>query len=181
MRLDVMMVLVLSTALLAPEAHAQMDGVPLSRKATLLTGAGNDLGWLGAQGELYFAGDRFSAFGGLGYTPEVDGGPAGPTFALGLRAFTAGLRHRGFLELSLSQIATVSGGFDPSPTSVELQSAGQRYYGPGALVGYQYAAKSGFTAMGSIGVGWAPALSDSPSGVSGVKGLLNIGVGYTWR
>jgi hypothetical protein len=74
-------------------------------------------------GEGYFARERLSGFVGLGYTPEVDeGDPSGPTFAIGLRGFTPGIKHRGFLALSLSQLALESG-FVENP---------RRFYGAGS-------------------------------------------------
>jgi hypothetical protein len=88
-----------------------LGGAPLiaqevpGRVATVTAGIGNNMGWLGVQGERYFARERLSAFLGLGYTPSVDtGDPTGPTFALGLRGYTGGIKHRGFLALSVSQL-----------------------------------------------------------------------------
>jgi hypothetical protein len=67
---------------------------------------------------------------GLGYTPSIDSGdPSGLTFALGLRGFSPGIKHRGFLAVSLSQLALESG-FVENP---------RRFYGPGLEAGYQYA------------------------------------------
>ena len=44
------------------------------RRAAVTVGFGNDLGWLGAMGEKYFAGGRKSLFAGIGYLPEIDDG-----------------------------------------------------------------------------------------------------------
>lgn len=88
--------------------QADSTQVPL-RIATITAGIGNAMGWFGLQGERYFSGDRLSAFLGVGYTPapdEID--PAGVTFAMGLRGFTPGIKHRGFLEASACQVLTVS-------------------------------------------------------------------------
>jgi len=60
------------------------------------------MGWLGAQGERYFAHARRSIFLGLGYMPDVDGDDtSGLAAAAGIRGYTGGDRHRAFLELSL--------------------------------------------------------------------------------
>lgn len=143
--------------------------MPVERGATLMAGLGNAMGWLGAQGEGYFEGDRLSAFLGAGYTPPIDpGDPSGPTFAVGLRGFTAGVKHRGFLEFSISQIF-VETGFAPDQ---------RRLYGPGIQVGYQFVSRGGFTLMASVGLGYAPGVRDAESGVGG---LLGLGAGYTWR
>ena len=138
------------------------------RAASLTAGVGNVMGWLGLHGEGYFARERLSGFVGLGYMPEMDqGDPTGPTFAIGLRGFTTGIKHRGFLALSLSQIAILSSLEDP-----------RRFYGPGLEAGYQYAARGGFTFMASLGVGWAPGI---PEGGNEVGEILALGLGYTWR
>jgi hypothetical protein len=68
------------------------------------------MGWFGLHAEGYLAREGLSGFVGLGYTPSIDqGDPSGLTFAIGLRGFTAGIKHRGFLTLSLSQLAVESG------------------------------------------------------------------------
>jgi hypothetical protein len=140
-----------------------------ARTMTLTGGVGNAMGWFGAQGERYFAGDRLSAFAGVGYTPAIDpGDPAGLTLAGGVRGYTRGQRHRAFLELAVSQIAVTSG------------PAGERHYGPGAQVGYQYAARHGFTVAASVGVGYAASLPEIVTS-SHVQPLLGLGFGYTWR
>ena len=139
------------------------------RVVTVTAGIGNAMGWLGAQGERYFGPDRLSAFVGAGYTPSLDQGePSGPTFAAGLRGYTAGFKHRGFLEASVSQIYTEVIGLEP----------GRRLYGPGLAAGYQYAARGGFTLMASLGLGYAPGVDD---GHTKFGGLANLGLGYTWR
>lgn len=141
-----------------------------SRIATLTAGLGNAMGWFGLQGERYFSGERLSAFLGVGYTPSVDpGDPSGVTFAAGFRGFTAGLKHRGFLEASVCQIMTVTSFVEES----------YRLYGPCLQAGYQFASRGGFTAMVSLGLGYAP--GDVPEGASAVEGLIGLGLGYTWR
>jgi hypothetical protein len=139
------------------------------RVATLTAGIGNVMGWIGLHGERYFAQERLSGFVGLGYTPSIDpGDPSGLTFAVGLRAFTAGVKHRGFLALSVSQLA-VERGFVENPG---------RFYGPGLEAGYQYAARGGFTFMASLGLGYAPGV---PEGEKEIGEVLALGLGYTWR
>lgn len=157
--LPLVVILVASPAALAAQATD-----PGPRKATLLAGIGNSLGWFGGQGEAYVAGDRLSVFGGLGYTPEVDGNVSGVTVAGGVRGFTRGNTHRGFLELSVSQLAIGYGEHD-------------RLYGPGLQAGWQYVSRGGFTVLASAGAGYIVV-----SGISQpVQLLLGLGVGYTWR
>ena len=163
----VMLVLSVPVALCAqaPERSAQR---PI-RVVTITAGTGNALGWLGLQGERYWARDRVSTFIGIGYTPEIDpGDPSGPTFAAGVRGFTPGFKHRGFLELSVSQLALVIG-----PPEER-----RRLYGPGLQAGYQFASAGGFTAMLSLGLGYA---ADVPEGESEVGGMGGLSLGYTWR
>lgn len=137
--------------------------------ATLTAGVGNAMGWFGVQAERYFAQERLSGFLGAGYTPSLDqGDPSGLTFAAGIRGFTAGVKHRAFLALSVSQIF-IESGFTANP---------RRLYGPGLEVGYQFVSRGGFTLMASLGVGVAPGV---PEGESEVGGLLGLGLGYTWR
>jgi hypothetical protein len=149
-------------AALAPPLAAQAD-VPGVRTVTVLTGVGNSMGWFGGQAERYF-GDRFSVFAGLGYTPPIDGVPSGITGAGGARIFTGGVKHRGFLELSVSQIAVESG-------------IDRRYYGPGLQAGWQFVSRGGFTLMASGGLGHILANDVSYP----VQPILGLGVGYTWR
>jgi hypothetical protein len=139
------------------------------RIATVTAGIGNTMGWLGLQGERYFARERLSAFLGLGYTPSLDQGDAsGLTFAAGVRGFTTGVKHRGFLALSVSQLFIENGpGEDRS-----------RLYGPGVEAGYQFASQGGFTAMLGVGVGYAPGM---PDGESAIGSMIEVGLGYTWR
>jgi hypothetical protein len=115
--------------------------------------------------------DRLSAFLGLGYTFSRDeGDPSGLTFAAGLRGFTAGIKHRGFLEAAACQIFIERGfGFD---------GENSRLYGPCVQAGYQFASRGGFTTMLSLGLGYAPGV---PEGESGFGALANVGLGYTWR
>jgi hypothetical protein len=167
-------ILLLLLALLSPRLSAagqESDATPpvRPRVASLTAGLGNVMGWFGLHGEGYFARERLSGFVGLGYTPSVDpGDPSGPTFAVGLRGFTTGVKHRGFLALSLSQLAIESGAVE-NP---------RRFYGPGLEAGYHYVARGGFTFLVSLGLGFAPGV---PEGEKEVGEVLALGMGYTWR
>jgi hypothetical protein len=168
MRLAPVMLLLSLPVALAAQAPERFPHRPV-RVATITAGTGNALGWLGLQGERYWARDRVSTFIGAGYTPEIDpGDPSGPTFAAGVRAFTPGYKHRGFLELSVSQLALVTG-----PPQER-----RRLYGPGLQAGYQFVSAGGFTAMLSLGLGYA---ADVPEGESEVGGMGGLSLGYTWR
>lgn len=57
------------------------------------------------------------------------------TFAAGGRAYTSGARHRGYVELSVSQILTVQDGQD-FVNGEWVPDAGHRLYGPGLQLGY---------------------------------------------
>ena len=162
--------LLLLSASVSVSAQESAGAPPAPRRvATLVAGMGNVMGWFGVQGERYFARERLSAFLGAGYTPSLDrGDPSGPTFALGVRGFTAGIKHRAFLALSLSQLFVASG-FTENPG---------RLYGPGVEAGYQFASRGGFTFLGSLGFGYAPGV---PEGEPRVGGMLGLGFGYTWR
>ena len=167
MRLMVLLIVLSQAPALVGQEPVASSAKP--RVVTVLAGTGNDMGWFGLQGEHYFAGDRFSGFLGLGYTPAVvDGDPSGPTFAAGIRGFTAGLKHRGFLEISISQLVTVSG---PPEDQARL-------YGPGVQAGYQFVSMGGFSLMLSLGIGYAPGVSNGESKTGAIGGL---GFGYTWR
>ena len=161
--------LVVVLLLESPAALMGQEATEARRVATVTAGIGNAMGWLGLQGERYFTHERLSAFLGLGYTPSIDqGDPSGPTFALGLRGFTTGVKHRGFLALSVSQIFVESGGAeDPG-----------RLYGPGVEAGYQFASRGGFTLMVGAGLGYAPGMPDDESAVGS---MIELGLGYTWR
>lgn len=165
----------LPISLMAPLALSGQEardpsGAP-RRIATITAGIGNSMGWFGLQGERYFAVDRASVFLGLGYTfATEEGDPTGLTLAAGLRGYTAGLKHRGFLEGSVCQIFI--------ERSFRLDEENSRLYGPCLQAGYQFASLGGFTAMVSFGVGYAPGVLE---GESGFGALANLGLGYTWR
>ena len=163
-----LLVLLLTPASAGGQEPGAAPRVP-ARVASLTAGVGNVMGWLGVHGERYFAHERLSAFVGLGYTPSIDpGDPSGPTFALGLRGFTDGIKHRGFLALSVSQLA-IETGFAEDP---------RRFYGPGLEAGYQFVSRGGFTFMASLGLGYAPGV---PEGEQEYGEVLALGLGYTWR
>ena len=161
--------------LLAAMLTAPAPAVALSRAyevreplVTVTAGVGNAMGWLGAHAEPYFSHGRFSAFAGLGYMPIVDAfDPEGVTLAAGVRGYTAGLEHRGFAEASLCQVGIMS---DPEHPS--------RFYGPCGQLGYQFASRGGFTALLSVGVGYAVG---AMAHLNRAQGLLGFGLGYTWR
>jgi len=143
------------------------QAAPAARRITVMLGSGNAMGWLGAQAERYFGHERGSVFLGLGYTPDVDDGEtSGLAGAAGVRGYTGGARHRGFLELSVSQIA--------------VTTLGGHQYGPGVQLGYQYTARHGFTVATSLGLGY---VLSQPAFVTGsrVQLLGGLGLGYTWR
>lgn len=168
MRLLILLALMLVRA---PPCYGQPSDsvVSRSRSFTMTAGFGNAMGWLGLQGEKYLGGERVSVFGGLGYTPQVDEGDAhGMAVALGTRAYTTGVKHRGFIELSVSQLVSEKLCFDNC----------RRLYGPGVQVGYQFATRGGFTIEASVGLGYAPGARQGGSKVGGMAGL---GFGYTWR
>jgi len=168
MRCDVVVVMLAS---LSTPAAAQDEPVwvPTERLISVTAGVGNSMGWFGAQGERYLADERLSVFVGLGYTPGLDrGDPTGPTFAAGLRSFTSGIKHRAFVEGSVSQLLVANGPLDE----------GSRLYGPGVQGGYQFVSPRGFTLMASVGVGYALA---TPRGVAPWAAQLGLSLGYTWR
>ena len=162
--------LVLSSAL-----HGQTSSDESARRqVTAVAGLGNDMGWLGVGAEFYFSGGRLSGFGGVGYTLEIDqGDPTGLTFAAGVRAYTLGIKHRGFAELSLSQVSVTT----RRPVAL---GDGERNYGPGIQAGYQYVTAGGFTFVVSAGVGYGLGVDEFVLG-RGFKYLSNLGLGYTWR
>ena len=162
--------LVLLLLLGSPSAPLRGQEADTPRRiATVTAGIGNTMGWLGLQGERYFAQERLSVFLGLGYTPSIDeGDPSGATFAFGVRGFTPGVKHRGFLALCVSQLV-VESGFTDDPS---------RLYGPGVEAGYQFASRGGFTLMAGAGLGFAPGV---PEGEDEVYSMIELGLGYTWR
>lgn len=167
--------------LLSAPAHGQSTHGerPPPREVTILGGFGNAMGWLGAQAELYFEGDRLSAFAGAGYLPGGELDPRGPAAALGLRAFTAGDNHRAVLGLSVSQIKIEDILVRNSATG-DLEQVGSHLYGPGLTAGYQYVADSGFTGLISAGLGVALGQDDSIDD-GPLTAMLNLGLGYTVR
>jgi len=172
-RLETLMrsLIMLAFALVLPaQAEAQaLAETPAARLTSVTAGFGNSMGWLGLQGERYLRSDRFSVFGGIGYVPASDpGDSSGAAFAGGIRAFTGGTRHRGFLEFSVSQLTTHLACFEEC----------HDHYGPGVQAGYQYVSRRGLTALASVGVGYAPGIPDGETKVGGIGGL---GLGYTWR
>lgn len=151
------------------------DGEAAHRLYTVSAGVGQDLGWFGFGAERYLFGERLSAFGGVGYTPEFEENvPTGPTFAGGLRWFSSGTSHRGILEASFSQVAVRQGRIPSKGGFVEAA----RLYGPGVLLGWQYAGGGrGLTLMASGGAGYA---LETVEGESPLHPIFNLAVGWTW-
>ena len=167
--------------------EARQGTAPGPRKITVVAGIGNTLGLLGIQGEFHLSQERFSAFGAVGYLPEDDpGDPSGLALAAGVRGFTPGAKHRGFVELSLSVVAIqqplFAFVFDATgrPVDFVMVVDGKKHYGPGIQVGYHYVGGGGFTFLASVGVGYAIG-ADDPFGSDRVDILLALGLGYTWR
>lgn len=136
---------------------------------TVTAGEGNAMGWSGVQVERYLRNGRISVFGGGGFATliEEEGESSsyrGPAFAGGLRVYTNGARQRAFLEVSDSVVAVQK----------NCGANCHAFYGPGVQVGYQFAARRGFTAVGSAGYGYTP--SGSTGGL-----LVGMGAGFTWR
>lgn len=152
------------------EAQTTAENPSAPPSVTLTGGLGNSMGWLGVQAERYLRNARFSVFGGVGYLPASDAGDtSGPGFAVGLRAFTSGARHRGFLEISLLPIAYDLACFDDC----------QSHYGPAVQGGYEFIRRDGLTFLASYGIGYALGV---PSGTDAVnRVILAVGLGYTWR
>jgi len=173
------LVSVVTVGVVAGAALAEEPVEPGRRRATLLGGVGNTMGWLGIQGEVYALGDRASLVGGLGAVVgdsdagDLPGAPApdGATYAIAARLFTGGTNHRAFLEASYSQVAWRASGSHAGGWRHD------RLYGPGAQLGYQYVADGGFTALASGGVGYGR--TDAGSDHADI--LLGFGLGYTWR
>lgn len=159
-------------------AQTSRESPEPDRDYTVLAGVGNALGWLGVQVEKYFAGDRLSIFGGLGYTPGTPLDSTGLTAAAGVRGYTAGDRHRGLLEISVSQLGQED--ILERGAGGRLVQEGARRYGPALTVGYQFVAGSGFTAVASGGVGLTVAQDDRID-ESPVTYTVNLGLGYTFR
>lgn len=168
MRYRATLVLLLILPLPAVAQEEPSGPVPADRLVSLTAGVGNAMGWFGAQGERYVADERLSIYVGVGYTPRLDGGDTGPTFAAGLRTFTSGVKHRAFVEGSVSQVLVETG----------TVNAGRRLYGPGVQIGYQFVSRGGFTLMASTGVGYALA---GPRSADPWAAQVGVGVGYTWR
>jgi hypothetical protein len=142
--------------------------------ATVTAGVGNAFGWAGFQGERYLTDGRLSLFAGLGYVPastEDDRLPTGVAWAVGVRAFTPSLKHRGFAEVSIVEVAR--SWRERVPGSVEQK----HFYGPSVQVGYQRVSDGGFTFTLSAGVGFVLD-SSFPDTVHLTTGL---GFGYSWR
>lgn len=134
-----------------------------TRRATLSAGLGNLYSGFGVNGEYHFLAGRMSIVAGVGVLPD----PTTVGFSAAVRGFTAGEKHRMFLELSVSPLATERTYLGNKPVD------SKDYYGPGLSVGYNYSAARGFTFLVSGGAGWA-------AGLETVYGMGLLGFGYTW-
>ncbi|MET0553210.1 MAG: hypothetical protein ABW221_09240 [Vicinamibacteria bacterium] len=143
---------------------------------TVLAGLGAATAGLGVQAEAYFGRDRFSAFGGAGYSPSFD--EDGTVYARGagvsggLRAYTPGRVHRGYLEVAYGPLAA-EGAPEGFPRD-ELALA----YGPAAQAGWRMTRPGGFTLSLSVGVGH---VSDTDLAEGDTDVVAFIGLGKTWR
>ena len=144
-----------------------------TRQASLAVGVGTNVPGAGLSAEKYLADGRFSIFAGVGYLFDTyDGrGATGAGVAAGLRAYSGGLKHRVFGEVSFSPVAV----------EVAPQGSGLRgqaiSYGPGASVGYNLVTHGGFTLSLSAGTGRAVT---GPSNVHGTEFLSSVALGHTW-
>ena len=174
-------VLCLIVAAQAPCANAQAtasrsdtNSVPGQRRLGIQAGIGNVLGGIGVSGEYYWLESRLSAVLGLGFLPNTATTPAGGVgVAAAVRGFTAGIKHRGFLELSVSPLELEWTEVPTLPIGVVFTDV-TNHYGPGLSVGYHYTAAGGFTVWVAGGVGYAV-------GPGNVAPLGAVAVGYTWR
>ena len=149
-----------------PGANAQetasgsdTTSAPGLRRIGVHAGFGNVVGGLGVSGEYFVAGSRFSGVIGAGYLAGTNEVPGGAGVGVAIRGFTTGVRHRGFLELSV----------------LPLQwSDVQVLYGPGLSVGYHYTAAGGFTIIGGAGVGWSVSTDEAAP-------IVLLAFGHTWR
>lgn len=173
MRVGTLILLALAVAApIRAQSAAAEDESPSPRRTAFLvilenTLVGDPLGWVGGQVELPVAGDRLSAFGGLGYTPEVPerGDPSGLSFAVGMRGYhSVAVRHRFFLETTFRQVGT---------------GLGELLRGPALQAGYRYTAERGFTLLVSGGIGYA--IDDDRSRIGDdFEPLMSLGLGYAW-
>lgn len=166
----------LSLAVLPAAAHAADPApAPGDRKLTVLGGFGVATANVGLQAEVHFA-RHFSAFGGFGYLPESEDGDlaeaSGAGFAAGLRAYTPGRIHRGFLEVAVSPIA-----FEQAPIGIPTEDLSLRY-GPAFQAGWQMTRPGGFTLVLSLGIGH---VSGDAQYESDTGPVAFLGLGYTWR
>lgn len=164
----------------APGVQAQQGGEREdARQVMLMAGLGNGFGGVGMQAELYVAEERLAVFGGFGYAPSDRHDLGGPAGALGVRGYTAGDHHRGFLDVALTPLMLEDIRVVDRSRGVILQEGGTKY-GPGVTAGYQLTTGFGLTAMLSGGLGVAFGLDDVID-EGPLAPMLNLGVGYTFR
>ncbi|MEZ4588903.1 MAG: hypothetical protein R2909_21230 [Gemmatimonadales bacterium] len=147
-----------------------------AQQLTALGGIGNSFGWLGAQLERTTRSGRIGGFVGLGYVPEIDDGdPKGLAPAAGVRGYTKGKTHRGFLEAAVAVVALQTGG---APVLGSVES--KKLYGPTVQAGYRLTTGGGFSLLVSGGVGVAVGASTLVAD-SSLQPVLGLGLGYAWR
>ena len=151
------------------------------RNVTALAGGGVATAGSGLQVEKYFKGDRLSVFAGVGYSYELEDedkddedivSASGGGVAAGLRVYTGGRIHRGFLEVAYSPLGYETA-FEGFP-----QDQLRLMYGPSVQAGWQMTRPGGFTLVLSAGVGHARA-TDNVEGFADAAAFL--GLGKTWR
>jgi hypothetical protein len=126
------------------------------------------------EGERYFGGGRLSLLAGLGYiaSPSSDENlPGGATGSVACRLFTRGLKHRAFVEASVSEL--VNEWWYSESGAIET---GHRY-GPGLQLGYQHISADGFTVAASMGVGYASGARTADE----VQYMWGLSLSHTWR
>ena len=165
---------VLWASLAAGQPNGGTKPAESPRRFGLVAGIGNSVGGIGVGGEAYLAHSRLSLFGGVGYLHAwgSDYSSEGLGVAGGARLFTAGRRHRGFLEASLSPVSVA--GTVINGVVVEKQTS----YGPGLSIGYQFVSSSGITLVLANGVAYG---MTGPDFARGTQLLATYAVGYTWR
>ena len=125
--------------------------------------------------EHYFADERFSAVGSVGYIPDGwrDSGVSGPTASVGARIYMGpNDRYRGFLQLGVTELSSDRRVFSESEEAPS-GSEGQQSYGPAAHAGARVTARGGFTFIVIVGVGVG-----FPDGFLAYS--TRYGIGYTW-
>ncbi|MCU0635172.1 MAG: hypothetical protein MUE41_09890 [Gemmatimonadaceae bacterium] len=154
----------------AAEGSIRTIGAP---RWSLLVGAGNDMGSIGAAVEIYAPKPQWSLFLGAGHQPPVDSFAQG-FVAGGGRWSVGGQRHRALVTL----------GWMPLVCAYCFSSRHRWLSGTAAMAGYRYLGRSGITAH--VGAGWGivrvpQALRFEPGTTYEGTAAAQLAVGYTWR